>query len=188
MTPVRNKVKRIETISKRKEAVTGKRKQNQIQTSIQAFLKKEGGDRDKDLGQSSHTTSLSQGRCSPMRAKPGALRVAGKARLPSRPYPLPPNREGRETLETRKEKKRVFGPLERWLLASGNLQDPDRARTEGAVGKESEVLNPKVRGTEGRLDDRERAMDQGSQGLSKKEEELGLDPGKEKHDTESTTG
>ena len=70
-----------------------------------------------------------------MRAKPGALRVAGKARLPSRPYPLPPNREGRETLETRKEKKRVFGPLERWLLASGNLQDPDRARTEGVSSR-----------------------------------------------------
>ena len=49
MTPVRIKVKRRETINKRKEAVTGKRKQNQIQTSIQAFLKKEGGDRDKDL-------------------------------------------------------------------------------------------------------------------------------------------
>ena len=49
MKPVRIKVKKIETLNKRKEAVTGKRKQNQIQTSIQAFLKKEGGDRDKDL-------------------------------------------------------------------------------------------------------------------------------------------
>ena len=55
-------------------------------------------------------------------------------------------------------------------------------RTEGGVGKEGEVLDPKIRGNEGRVNDRETPMGQGSQGLSKKEEdpELVLDPGKEK--------
>ena len=78
MIPVRIRIKILETLNKRKEAIAGKRNLNQNQTSILAFLRKEGGDGDKDLEQPRHTTSLSQGRYPSLRAKPGAQRVAGK--------------------------------------------------------------------------------------------------------------
>ena len=82
----------------------------------------------------------------------------------------------------RKEKKRVFRPLERWLLASWTPQDPGRVKAVLGNRKEGEILNPRVGRFKGRFKDREGTMSPVGEDLKKKEEdlELGLNPGQEK--------